>query len=85
MRLSSISEFMQRLNQVISRQANIEERCTGRFWEGRYKSQPLLTEEALLTAIPKALRGADSGLRGPKPHSRHNTQCTPYGRGAGSG
>jgi REP element-mobilizing transposase RayT len=50
-RLSSISEFMQRLNQVISRQANIEESCTGRFWEGRYKSQPLLTEEALLTAM----------------------------------
>jgi REP element-mobilizing transposase RayT len=50
-RLSSISEFMQRLNQVISRQANNEENCTGRFWEGRYKSQPLLTEEALLTAM----------------------------------
>jgi hypothetical protein len=42
---------MQQLNQVISRQANIEENCTGRFWEGRYKSQPLLTEEALLTAM----------------------------------
>ncbi|MFT7561893.1 MAG: REP element-mobilizing transposase RayT [Flavobacteriales bacterium] len=50
-RLSSISEFMQQLNQVISRQANKEENCTGRFWEGRYKSQPLLTEEALLTAM----------------------------------
>ncbi|MFT7561929.1 MAG: hypothetical protein ACI93R_003861 [Flavobacteriales bacterium] len=50
-RLSSISKFMQQLNQVISRQANIEEKCTGRFWEGRYKSQPLLTEEALLTAM----------------------------------
>jgi REP element-mobilizing transposase RayT len=50
-RLSSISEFMQQLNQVISRQANNEEKCTGRFWEGRYKSQPLLTEEALLTAM----------------------------------
>jgi hypothetical protein len=84
-RLSSISEFMQQLNQVISRQANIEEKCTGRFWEGRYKSQPLLTEEALLTAIPKALRGADSGLRRPKPYSRYHTQGTPYGRGAGSG
>ena len=50
-RLSSLSEFMQQLNQVISRQANIEEDCTGRFWEGRFKSQPLLTQEALLTAM----------------------------------
>ena len=32
-RLSSISEFMQQLNQVIARQANMEENCTGRFWD----------------------------------------------------
>jgi hypothetical protein len=51
LRLASVSEFMQQLNQVIARQANIEESCTGRFWEGRFKSQPLLTEEALLTAM----------------------------------
>jgi hypothetical protein len=50
-RLASVSEFMQQLNQVIARQANIEEHCTGRFWEGRFKSQSLLTEEALLTAM----------------------------------
>jgi REP element-mobilizing transposase RayT len=50
-RLASVSEFMQQLNQVIARQANIEENCTGRFWEVRFKSQPLLTEEALLTAM----------------------------------
>lgn len=50
-RLGSISEFMQQLNQAIARLANAEEKCTGRFWEGRYKSQPLLTEEALLTAM----------------------------------
>jgi hypothetical protein len=41
-RLASVSEFMQQLNQVIARQANIEEHCTGRFWEVRFKSQPLL-------------------------------------------
>ena len=53
-RLASVSEFMQQLNQVIARQANIEENCTGRFWEGRFKSQPLLTEEALITAMAYA-------------------------------
>ncbi|MBL4827758.1 MAG: transposase [Spongiibacteraceae bacterium] len=50
-RLCSLSEFMQQLNQVIARQANIEENCTGRFWEGRYKSHPLLSEQVLLTAM----------------------------------
>jgi hypothetical protein len=49
--LASTSEFIQQLNQVIARQANIEENCTGRFWEGPLRSQPLLTEAALLTAI----------------------------------
>jgi hypothetical protein len=42
---------MQQLNQVIARQADIEENCTGRFWEGLFKSQQLLTEEALLTVM----------------------------------
>ena len=33
LRLFSISEFMQQLNQVIARQANQEEGCTGRFYK----------------------------------------------------
>ena len=53
-RLASISEFMQQLNQVIARQANIEDQCTGRFWEGRFTSDPLLTDESLLTAMAYA-------------------------------
>ncbi len=50
-RLANLSEFMQLLNQAIARQANKEEQCTGRFWEGRFKSHPLLSEESLLTAM----------------------------------
>ncbi len=50
-RLWDLSWMMRSLNEHIARRANKEDGCTGRFWEGRFKSQPLLGMGAVLTCM----------------------------------
>ena len=47
-RLSDLGWFMKFLKEPISRRANKEDRCTGAFWEGRFKSIAILDEASLL-------------------------------------
>jgi len=50
-RLMNISWFVRCLNEHMARRANNDDKCTGRFWESRFKSQALIGEKVLLSCM----------------------------------
>ncbi len=50
-RLGSLSWFMKLMKERIARTANVEDRCTGHFWEGRFTSVSLLDQAAVIACM----------------------------------
>jgi hypothetical protein len=50
-RLANLSWIMKSLSEYIARKANAEDKLSGKFWEGRFKCQALLSEKAILAAM----------------------------------
>ena len=46
-RLGDLSWYMSRLNETVARMANLEDGCTGKFWQGRFASKDLPDERSV--------------------------------------
>jgi hypothetical protein len=73
-RLADLGWFMKCLKEPLARLANKEDRCSGAFWEGRYKSIAVLDEESLLaTAAYIDLNPVAAGVASTPEESAHTS------------
>jgi REP element-mobilizing transposase RayT len=50
-RLAKLDWFMRAFKEPLARRANVEDECTGSFWEGRFSSVPLYDQAALVACM----------------------------------
>ena len=73
-RLADLGWFMKCLKEPLARLANKEDRCSGAFWESRYKSIAVLDEESLLaTAAYIDLNPVAAGVASTPEESAHTS------------
>ncbi|MGH8051992.1 MAG: transposase [Arenimonas sp.] len=73
-RLGNLSWLMKCLAEPIARKANDEDHCKGRFWEGRFKSQLLCDDKAVLAAMAYVdLNPIRAGMTKRLDHSLHTS------------
>ena len=72
-RLVDLGWFMKCLNEPIARTANKEDGCSGHFWEARYRSQALLSEEAILSCMAYVDLNPVRAAMAPSPEQSNHT------------